>query len=164
MRFPPHKPGSLAAEAVKGARRRPPRPLLTQPVQLTKSERRALRASTAQGGTLAAGVHATVRGRLTQAGWVVQPDQALIATKEGRKALTAVLPEKERGGVLTDVYLKTTEGFTTIPSRSVQGAGIVIDPATLKDYWAHEAERRAHQAADARDEARKLADRARKAA
>lgn len=175
MRFPPHPDGSRASEAVKGARKRPPRPPLRQPEQLTKAERKALHAATHLGGTEAAKVHATPRGRLLEAGWVTQPAPRddveddplaaqLIATKAGRKALNAVLHEPARAGITVGVYLKHRDGLTTKSGRAVKEAGEVLDPATLSGYWAEEAARRKAATENARDQARRLARATRRAA
>jgi hypothetical protein len=133
---------------------------------LTAVQRAALRAASRKGGVhVGTGKDAPEKRCSTQTanllvgrGLAVHVQLVLLITKAGRTELTRPLPEDP------PVFLHQRDGLTTLRSSAAAGESEVIDPETLAPWWREQAARAKHEAADRRAEARKHADRARRAA
>ncbi len=131
--------------------------------RLTDQQRRALHLTAHKGGAHRAHtrrniprdqIHPLTADNLVALGYVTQHGQVLLATKTGRAALTAPIPEPP------PVWLHQRDGLTTHLSAAVFEAGEVIDPDTLSTYWTERSLRRRAAAQDRRTAARRLRNQA----
>ena len=150
MRFPPHKPGTIAYEAAASARRKGAKPPLTTPQELTDRERLALRASSGKGGKAINEVKPAIRTRLVEAGWITQGDEVLLITRDGRAALAEVVELEE-----VEMYLNINPAgpLVSVPSLSPRGEPAATLPWDGQQRWRRrdrEAQAEAETTADRR--------------
>lgn len=97
--------------------------------------------------------------RLIAEGWATRHHDTALITAAGRAALNAPVAEDP------PVYLRLRDGLTHRTTNAVLGESPeVLDPATLKPYWAEQAARRRAEAEDRRAAARRRSKTIREAA